>query len=457
MLLTITTTHRPATDLGYLLHKNPARSVTFDLPVGRGHVFSPEATPERCTVALLVEADPVVISRGRAGGASGTPLEPYVNDRPYAASSFLSTALREAFGTAMSGRSRERQDLADTALPFTAHLPALPSRGGLDLAGRLFTPLGYRVTARARLLDPQFPEWGESPYLDLTLDAEVRLRDLLAHLYVLIPVLDDGKHYYVDETEIDKLLRYAGGWLDAHPERDLVTRRFLKHRHALRRAAEAHFKGADEDDEDAAPVAPTLNQQRLEAVARELRGSGATSVLDLGCGEGNLLKLLLAERQFETILGMDVSPRVLARARDRLKLDELPEAVRGRLTLVQGSLTYRDARLSGAGAAALVEVIEHLDEDRLWTLERVVFGAARPGTVVVTTPNAEYNATWATLSAGDTRHEDHRFEWTRAQFTEWAARVASTFGYTVTIKPVGDEDERLGPPTQMAVFRREDS
>lgn len=454
MLLTLTTTHAPATDLGYLLHKNPARTLTFDLPVGRGHVFYPEASEERCTVALLVEVDPVVISRGRKGAPANAPLEPYVNDRPYVASSFLSSALREAFGTALTGRSKERPDLAQTPIPLQAHLPALPSRSGLDLAERLFAPLGYQVSAVPRLLDDRFPEWGESPYLDLTLAGTVRLRDLLAHLYVLMPVLDNSKHYYVSEAEIDKLLRHGEGWLEAHPERELITRRYLKHRRALQRAAQAHFAGEEEAE---APLSPTLNEQRLEAVRRELLRSGAASVLDLGCGEGNLLKRLLPERQFERLLGMDVSPRMLERARENLRLDELPEAYRSRLTLVQGSLTYRDARLQGYDAAALVEVIKHLDEPRLWTLERVVFGHARPGSVVVTTPNEEYNATWGSLPAGETRHADHRFEWTRAQFQAWGTRVGETFGYTVTFQAIGDEDPRLGAPTQMAVFRREAS
>lgn len=453
MLLTISTTHSPATDLGYLLHKNPDRAFTLNLPVGQGHVFYPEATPERCTVALLVEVDPVVLSRGRAG-VSGLPLEPYVNDRPYAASSFLSSAMREAFGTAMTGRSKERPDLAAQALPFEVRLPALPSRGDVHLADRMFQPLGYQVTASTGLLDETFPEWGPSPYLDLKLEGTVRLQDLLAHLYVLIPVLDDTKHYYVDEAEIDKLLRYGTGWLDTHPERELITRRFLKHRRALQRAAQAHFTD-DDDREPTRPVAPSLNEQRLEAVKAALMASGAATVLDLGCGEGNLLARLLPERQFTRILGLDVSPRVLTRARENLRLDELPESYRDRLTLTQGSLTYRDIRLRGFDAAALVEVIEHLDENRLWTLERVVFADARPGHVVVTTPNEEFNARWASLPAGDTRHADHRFEWTRAQFRNWAERVADEFGYGVTFQDIGEADEVLGPPTQMAVFRRE--
>ncbi len=452
MLLSISTTHQPATDLGYLLYKHPDRVFSFELPMGRASVFYPEAIRERCTAALLVEVDPVLLSRGRQGASPNAPLEPYVNDRPYAASSFLSSALREAFGTAMTGRSKERQALADQALPFHVHLPALPARGGADLAGRLFGPLGYAVVAAAQPLDERFPEWGDSPYLDLSLDGNVRLRDLLAHLYVLIPVLDDSKHYYVDEAEIDKLLRHGAGWLEAHPERDLITRRFLKHRRALQRAAQARFE--DDEDEPAPSPAPTLNEQRLEAVAAELAASGARSVLDLGCGEGNLLARLLTNRQFERVLGLDVSPRALDRARTRLGLEELPDAQRARISLVQGSLTYRDERLLGFDAAALVEVIEHLDEGRLWALERAVFAHARPGTLIVTTPNQEYNARFQRLPAGETRHEDHRFEWTRAQFQAWTKRVAQANGYAVAFQDVGEPDPLLGPPTQMAVFRR---
>ena len=452
MLLTLTTTHQPATDLGYLLHKHPDRVFSFTLPSGHAHVFYPEVTVERCTAALLVELDPVELSRGRANAGSGAPLEPYVNDRPYAASSFLTGALREAFGTAMSGRSKERQELANRELPFEVHLPALPVGGDPELVHRLFGPLGYAVEARPLPLDDHFPEWGDSLYLDLKLSGTVQLKALLAHLTILIPVLDDAKHYFVDEGEIERLHRLGEGWLETHPERDLILRRALKHQRDLLRLAKVKFKLAEHVV--AEPAAPSLNAQRLAAVEAELVASGAARVLDLGCGEGHLLKPLLANPQFREVLGMDVSSRELKRAERYLRLDELPPTVRARLTLIQGSLTYRDARLRGYDAAALVEVIEHLDEGRLWTLERVVFGDARPGTVVVTTPNAEYNARYAFLGEGEARHQDHRFEWNRETFRAWADRVGETFGYGVTFKPVGEEDAVLGSPTQMAVFAR---
>jgi 3' terminal RNA ribose 2'-O-methyltransferase Hen1 len=467
MLLTITTTYSPATDLGYLLGKNPARAQAFDLSFGKAHVLYPEATPARCTVALLLDIDPVALVRGRSEasrhtGASGL-LDQYVNDRPYVASSFMSVAIAEVFGSALNGRSRERPELAVTPIPLEARLPAIPVRGGADSIHRLFAPLGYQVEIGEHPLDPQFPEWGTSSIISLALRGTLRLSDLLSHLYVLIPVLDVTKHYYFGEDELEKLLRRGEGWLAAHPERAFITARYLKRRRLVR-AALARLvveEGAAEEDEPEpeAAVAPeprtSLHDQRLAAVLAKLRESGARSVLDLGCGEGRLLRLLLADPQFERILGMDVAYRALETARERLRLDRLPPAQAQRLTLIQGSLLYRDARLSGFDAAAVVEVIEHLDPARIAAFQRVLFEAARPRYVVLTTPNAEYNVRFPTLAAGALRHADHRFEWTRAEFRRWAEAVGQAYGYQVAVEPVGPDDPEVGAPSQLAVFHRQ--
>ena len=438
MLLTISTTHRPATDLGYLLHKNPARLQTEELSFGTGYVFYPEASAERCMAALLIEIDPVALVRGRGPAGEGGQLEQYVNDRPYAANSFLSVAMGRIFATAMSGRSKERQELADTAIPLTAHLPVIAARGGEELVRRLFEPLGYTIELEGSQLDENFPEWGESPYVSLKLSGTIRLQDLLTHLYVLIPVLDNEKHYWVANDEIEKLLKKGEGWLPQHPEKDLIVSRYLKRQRHLTREALNRLLADDAPSEEndngpveteAAERAPSLHTQRLQTVLSVLQTTGAKRVLDLGCGEGKLLRLLLAERQFEFILGMDVSWRVLEIAKDRLGLDEMPERQRNRIELIQGSLTYRDQRLNGFEAAAIVEVIEHLDAARLATFERIVFEFARPKHVVLTTPNAEYNTVFETLPAGEFRHGDHRFEWKRAEFESWGSRVAERFGY----------------------------
>jgi 3' terminal RNA ribose 2'-O-methyltransferase Hen1 len=465
MLLTITTTHAPATDLGYLLHKNPARVQSFDLSFGRAHVFYTEVADDRCTAALLLDVDPVGLVRDRRGPTGeGQALAQYVNDRPYAASSFLSVAIAQVFGSALAGRCKDRPELAGTELPLHARLAVVPCRGGEVFLRRLFEPLGYAVSAQRRPLDEAFPEWGEGSYFTIDLRRQCRLRELLTHLYVLVPVLDAEKHYWVGDDEVEKLLRHGEGWLAAHPEREAIARRYLKRLPRLARAALARLAedqpDPDGEDEAHADVAPgveervSLNEQRLGTVLAVLKESCARRLLDLGCGEGKLLRELLKERDFTEIVGVDVSFRALEIARERLNLDRLPPAQQQRIRLLHGSLTYRDRRLAGYDAAAVVEVIEHLDPPRLAAFEHTIFEFARPGHIVLTTPNAEYNVRFENLPPGKFRHRDHRFEWTRAEFRAWAGSVARRFGYDVRFLPVGPEDAVVGPPTQMGVFTR---
>ena len=488
MLLTITTTLAPATDLGYLLHKHPERVQSFGVSAGgTAHVFYPEASAKRCTAALLLEVDPVGLVRG-----GGEGITHYVNDRPYAASSLLAVALKEVFRTALTGRCEARPELAATAISLEIWVPALRCAGGAELAGRVFGPLGWDVCARVVPLEPA--EWGASAYLGMRLAGTVRLADALNHLYVLLPVLDDAKHYWVSTDEVDKLVRAGSGWLAGHPESKLIARRYLAHRRELTDAALARLAEADDLDPDevdnAVPAglgqpegdaeaadaeeaqaeaqaqaearaqaeaeaegerAEPLAVRRRQAVLDVLRETGARTVADLGCGEGALTALLLTDATLSRVVATDVSTRALQHAARRLRLDRMPEARRARLELFQSSLTYRDRRLSGLDAAVLMEVIEHVDAERLAALERAVFEFAAPRTVVVTTPNREHNAEYG-MPDGALRHRDHRFEWTREQFREWAERVAAAHGYRVRYLPVGPVSAVAGPPTQMAVF-----
>ena len=468
MLLTLSTTHRPATDLGFLLHKNPERPQSVDVSAGRAHVFYPEAGDERCTAALLLEVDPIALVRNSRGTTSeGFSLGQYVNDRPYAASSLLAVALGKVFASARRGVSKERPDLVDVPLPLEIRLPALSCRGGAEMAQRFFGPLGWTVEATPVPLDETFPEWGDSRYVELRLTGTQRLADAINHLYVGLPVLDDAKHYWVSSDEIDKLLRAGEGWLATHPDRDLITRRYLAHRVSFARQAIARLAEVDDLEPDTLDdaVVPTGSEeqeerpvplvlQRHDAVLAALRSVGATRVLDLGCGSGALVSALLKESPLTEIVGVDVSSRALETAARRLHLDRMPERQRARLTLLQGALTYTDARLRGYDAAVLMEVVEHLDPDRLPALERTVFGDAAPGTVIVTTPNVEHNVRYETLFASGMRHRDHRFEWTRAEFAAWADGVAGRHGYAVRFAGIGTDDPEVGPPTQMAVFTR---
>ncbi|MEV7520945.1 3' terminal RNA ribose 2'-O-methyltransferase Hen1 [Streptomyces sp. NPDC091371] len=481
MFLTISTTgspERPATDLGFLLHKHPGKTQAFSTSHGNAHVFYPEATAERCTAALLLEVDPVaLVRRGQGKGRGGAPdaaLAQYVNDRPYAASSLLAVALSGVFRSALKGQCAARPELPEERRALRVEIPVLPARGGAALVHRLFDPLGWDlVDVEPVPLDERFPEWGDSRYVRLVLEGELRLADALRQLYVLLPVLDDAKHYWIAPDEVDKLLRAGDGWLAAHPENGLISSRYLaRHKRLtqdalerleLVRLAEADGSEVEEIDNAVDEARDTeerpvpLAVQRREAILAALRAAGAARVLDLGCGQGQLVQALLKEVAFTEIVGMDVSVRALNLAAKRLRLERLGERQSSRVRLLQGSLAYTDKRLAGYDAAVLSEVIEHLDEERLPALEYAVFGAARPRTVLVTTPNVEYNVRWETLPAGHVRHGDHRFEWTREEFRAWAGGVADRHGYGVEFVPVGDDDPEVGPPTQMAVFTKNDT
>jgi len=295
MLLTLTTTYNPATDLGYLLHKNPAKLHSFELSFGKAHVFYPEATTERCTAALLLDVDPVGLVRGKRGQHEGGTLDQYVNDRPYVLSSFLSVAMGRAFGTAMSGRSKGRQGLADLPIPLTANLTVVACRAGEGLIRELFEPLEYSVVAQQHPLDEKFPEWGEGPYYSVTLAGTFRLQDLLNHLYVLVPVLDAEKHYWIGQDEVEKLLRKGEGWLGSHPHKETIVKRYLPRQRQLAREALARLTEEDNLDPDATEEAHAeqetkmeepirLWQQRIGAVVAVLRSAEAPAGVCLGFG-----------------------------------------------------------------------------------------------------------------------------------------------------------------------------
>ncbi len=461
MLLTITTTHKPATDLGFLLHKHPDKFQSVDLSVGKAHIFYPENSKDKTTVALLLDIDPIDLVRGaRNMAGKGFSLGQYVNDRPYVASSFMSVALSKAFSTAMNGKCTARPELLDVKMPFEVKITVLPApRGGEKLIRNLFEPLGYQVKLQRHILDNKFKDWGDSRYFTLEVSQTIKVRELLSHLYVLIPALDNEKHYFVSQNEIDKLLEKGKGWLSSHPEKEQITRRYLINLRSLSRQAlerlsegEAIENSEEEVTLEAKKQKRTLHQKRLALVLEQLKKAGAESVLDLGCGEGKLLRMLLKEKQFSEISGMDVSYTALSKAKDRLHWEEMAPKQKERIKLFQGSLTYKDKRLEGYDAAAIVEAIEHLDESRLQSFERVVFEFARPKTIVLTTPNGEYNVMFESMEAGSMRHGDHRFEWTRKEFETWAIGVAERNSYKVDFLPVGEEKEKVGAPSQMGIF-----
>ncbi|MEM9837144.1 MAG: 3' terminal RNA ribose 2'-O-methyltransferase Hen1 [Bacteroidota bacterium] len=460
MLLTISTTHKPATDLGFLLHKHPDKLQTVELAIGKAHIFYPESNELKSTVALLLDIDPIDLVRGsRNLSGKGFALGQYVNDRPYVASSFMSVAIAKAFSTALNGKCKNRPVLVDTPISLEVSLAVLPApKGGEALIRRLFEPLHYSVKVVRHELDDKFSDWGMSKYYTLTLMGEQKLKDLLSHLYVLIPALDNDKHYYVSQSEIDKLLAKGKGWLATHPAKEQITQRYLRHLRGLTKRALISLENDDitieeQEDKGLSKQYQSLHQKRLKKVAATLVDLAAESIIDLGCGEGKLIRLLLKEKQFKRITGMDISYSELTKCKERLHWDELAPRQKERITLFQGALTYQDQRLNGYDAAVLVEVIEHMDENRLPAFERVVFEFAQPKYVIITTPNREYNVRYEQLSAGSMRHDDHRFEWSRAEFQAWAYRVAEQHNYQVRFDFIGEEDPQVGAPSQMAIFK----
>jgi 3' terminal RNA ribose 2'-O-methyltransferase Hen1 len=457
MLLSITSRTPDATDLGYLLHKNPANIHTTSLSFGEATVFFSKAQENICTAHLMVEVDPIALVRGKGAVSSGWALGQYVNDRPYAASSFLSTAISRCYGTAMSGRCMKKPDLVERELDLEINIPALPLGGAEGRIREMFEPLGYTVEIEQRLLDEHFPTWGMAKYSDTTLRTCAKLSSVLRHLFVLIPALDSQKHYWIGTEEIDKLLEKGEGWLDDHPMKEWITTRYLKFQRPL--ISEALGRLSPEiASEDVAVEKVTderqvsLHDRRLDRVTEIVKEISPESVIDLGCGGGKLLQKLLNRTKVPRILGMDVDSASLEIAKKRLHTERMADAKSQRISLAQGSLTYRDSRMEGYDLACLVEVIEHLEPERIEALERVVFRHARPNVVLVTTPNSEYNVLFENLGEGKMRHGDHRFEWSRAEFGSWSNKVAEEYGYHVEIEGLGDADPTYGSPSQLARF-----
>ena len=489
MQLDITLTATPedtyiASDLGYLLHKNPTRVFARSLSAGMARVFYSEVSDQCCTAVLHLSVDPIALVRGKNKQNSGL-LDQYVNDRPFVANSLLSVAINKCYAQSLSGKSKERQALADTRLPLSVRVGPIACGDANALVGKLFEPLGYTWQLA---VDDASAEHGLSC---LCLTIKATLCDVLNHLYTLIPVMDNAKHWWVDESEIDTLLAKGGQWLSQHPHRELITRRALKHRRDLAevmldrlaqldgsadgvnigqvvnsdavsslptrdaKATTANALSVDTATTDSNTVTTRpvrLHDQRLDRVADILAQRNVNRVLDIGCGEGKLVRRLLKHPGFTEIIGVDPSLRSLKKAHESFYLDETSEGVSDRLTFQLGSMTYADRRLRGFDAATLVEVIEHIDPARLVALRRNLFGDARPTLVIITTPNADYNAMYESLTAGEYRHDDHRFEWTRAEFAQWCGQVAKDFDYQFEIEPLGPVNEDVGAPSQLVIF-----
>ena len=465
MYLQINTNDNDAQLLGYLLHKHPDNYQTKALNFGTAHMFYTDNTATYCTFNLVLEINSVALSRNahKNNFKASFKLADYVNDRPYVASSFLTTAISKVLRSTMNGICNEKPELVQKQWPLTITINAVKSKKGVSEIHRFFEPLGYQVETETQLLDPQFEAWGMSPYFKLTLRGNKTLNEVLTHLYVLLPVLDNNKHYFVNQDEVNKLLDKGGDWLKDHPAKTIITNKYLQHRKSYTRLAFEQLmqKNNDPENETKQEAETAIEQKipihdvRLNTVAETLKNLNISTVADLGCGDGKLIRRLMKHAQFTKIIGMDASFQSIEMAKRRLKLEQLPVRLQEKLTLIQGALTYRDARIEGVDAVALVEVIEHLDEHRLEALEQVIFECIQPKYAVLTTPNSEYNQLFESLPNGVFRHSDHRFEWTREEFEAWGNAIAKQFNYTAKYQQLGEVHETYGGLSQMVVFEKQ--
>jgi len=459
MILNITTTTFPAKNLGFLLHKNPDNFKSVKLSIGKAHIFYPEASDERTTVSLLLDINPMELAKSKKNIIrKGFSLAQYVNDRPYVASSFMSVALAKAFSTAMNGTCKNKPELVDEKMDFEVEISVLHSpRGGDNLIKRLFLPLGYELEIKKYLLDEKFESWGEANYYTLKLRNKIKLKELLSHLYVLIPVLDNDKHYFVSSAEIEKLLTKGKGWLENHPEMEIIAKRYMIGLKSLSKEVIEKLYEGNESYKNLLNLAKKekkyLNDIRLDSVFNELVQNKIYSVIDIGCGEGKLIQKLIKSSQFNKIAGMDVSYKELLKAKARMFFDEMAPRQKSRIDLFHGSIVYKDERLRIYQAATVIEVIEHLDEEKLHIFEKVLFEYTNPEFIIITTPNIEFNETYKKINKQDLRHHDHRFEWTREEFQSWSEKLAKKYNYNIEFKNVGESIKDIGSPTQMGIFK----
>jgi 3' terminal RNA ribose 2'-O-methyltransferase Hen1 len=440
---------------------------------GEGYVYFQENPQGDNSLSLLVDVDPLATVQGRGQLSHMDGL--YVNDRAYVPSSLLTSALTKAFGTALSGRCKERPELASTPIDWTVSVPVVTSDWRTEILWSLFGPLGYEV----RMAHVE-REGHRSSHPDVASDltgvklcTTATMREVLSHLVVLIQVLDQDNHRWLDEQDLDPFMRRVEGWLPEHPYGMFILKRALKHQKHLIKAVIAKFPAIVDSQarissinsemwdasqlEEYADQPLSLNRQRFAVVQELIERLQPRSLVDLGCGDGSFIGFLANGallHPMERIIGMDVSASELARAKTRMEhLSSLP----GRRTPVEwllGSLLYRDPRIKGLDMAILIEVIEHIDPWRLPALERQVFGEGGYASIVVTTPNREFNLIYGLSEEHSLRHRDHRFEWTRQEFQEWVQKIASQYGYEWQIQGIGTVSLDHGSPSQMVLFQK---
>ena len=446
MLIAITSRTRPASDLGYALHKHPDRVQQFDVGYGKATVFYPVASEDECTFVMVVEVDPVRLARGPEHTRGGGLVTDYVTDRPYAASSMLAVAIGKVLSTATAGRCEKKPELAAKPMDLEVEISTVRNLAQ-DRVRSLFTDLGYKVEIEGKEQDR---------YVTVrTRSDRWTLGETLRQIRVLLPAIDGRHHHYVNDEDVAHLLRHGEGWLDSHPQGTWISRRYLARKRSLAEQAVRALEARNESEDEPPWTGPTresLQRARIDRVTERLVESGARIVADLGCGEGALVRELAKEPAISKVVGIDISANRIEQAKRRLAR-QLGPSETDKTSLLTGAIGVQDARWSDCDAAALVETIEHIDVERLDMVERNVFGREHLRCIIVTTPNREYNHHYG-LEEGQKRHRDHRFEWSREEMREWAQGICQRYGLEASHEGIGEHHPDDGWPTQMAVFTR---
>lgn len=426
MQLSIYTKNPHAKAISHLLAKNPA--TVYERHV-KGHAVRfvyHQMTDDELYASIFVTPDSLALVKDN----EAFDITHYINDREFAVSTIFLSLIRSALGTALNGKPKDDYlTYANMAFPFTFEFGPISSSLTDEEIRNLWEPLGYEVTIDAMT--------SAKRARFLTLTNSITLQKALQQLFILIPVMDDYKHYFIDEAERERLQKYGEGWLEAHPMRDFIFKKALRFKQLF----------MTKNNEQKA-VKPSLNTQRYEAIAHTVAALNPKTVIDMGAGEGKLSMLLAQMNTLTKLYSVDPSNQALAKMQKRFADTHFASAP----IIKWGSLYYEDKEFTGVDVFILCEVIEHLEEERLPQIMQLITQTYAPKHVIITTPNAEYNAVY---ELEEMRHDDHRFEWTRQQFETWCKEIAPH--YDCQFKGIGDLHAQYGTPTQMCIMTRRDS
>ncbi|WIM41190.1 3' terminal RNA ribose 2'-O-methyltransferase Hen1 [Paenibacillus sp. PK4536] len=480
MYLTIKATGTHASMISHLLAKNPNNLYDRTEKGARIRLVYTSFQPEETEVLLFVTPDPIDLVKG---SPDHYDITQYINDRELVVSSLFCSYIRPALGTALNGKPKA--DYIDwVEHPFTLHMSMGPVASDLpdSMIESLFQPLGYEVQMERGEIDYSFDLKNRSTVRHIQISGQQTLQHMLRQLYILIPVLDNYKHYYISDDEIERLQRYGEGWLSTHPQHDLIIKRSLRFAPLIKeyeqkvakneditnvstelsthQAEASEMKSELSEDQDkqydsnqTEPPVIRLNELRYRAIVEQVSQLPQhKQIVDFGAGEGKLSVRLGEIEGVEQIWAVEPSMQSQLRAIDRFaKLEGRTDYVIPVVTT--GSLFYRDERWVDQDVIILCEVIEHINEVRLPQVIHTLFTDYRPQTLIMTTPNREYNEVYQ-MGKDEIRHTDHRFEWTRAELEQYCTQWIQDRPYTFTLSGIGEKHEQYGQPTQMVVFHR---